>query len=105
MIAFSARCEVHWSIKLRAFGALPEYLLQMMKIKRRLRYLIFLLCLYSAPFPALSQNKPSVYYPASGDSWQRRRPEDVGVDSALLEQAVDYAKSQGSTIPADFSTQ
>jgi CubicO group peptidase (beta-lactamase class C family) len=56
--------------------------------------------------PVYSQNKqPAVYYPASGDRWQRRRPEDLGMNSALLEQAVSYAKTQASTIPADFSTQ
>lgn len=61
--------------------------------------------LFSSP-PVNSQSKPkAVYYPASGDGWQRRRPEEAGMDSALLEQAVAYAKSQASTIPPDFSTQ
>lgn len=60
----------------------------------------------SAPAPVDSQAKqPSVYYPAPGDAWQRRKPEDAGMDSALLDQAVAYARTQGSTIPADFSTQ
>jgi len=46
-----------------------------------------------------------VYYPASGDAWQRKQPAEAGMDSALLEQAVAYAKTQESTIPRDFSTQ
>src|SRR5260370_540450 len=75
-----------------------------MKIKRRLRLATFLLAFCLAPFPLKSQTK-SVYYPAPGDRWERRRPEDLGMDSALLDQAVAYAKTQGSTIPADFSTQ
>jgi CubicO group peptidase (beta-lactamase class C family) len=75
-----------------------------MKIKRKLRLATFLLAFCLAPFPLQSQTK-SAYYPASGDRWQRRRPEDLGMDSALLDQAVAYAKGGGSTIPADFSTQ
>ena len=47
----------------------------------------------------------AVYYPAVGDAWQHKQPEAVGMDSALLDQAVAYAKTQASTIPADFSTQ
>jgi CubicO group peptidase (beta-lactamase class C family) len=55
--------------------------------------------------PVNSQTEPTgVYYPASR-SWQRRKPEEVGMDSALLDRAVAYAKTQASTIPADFSTQ
>src|SRR6266700_4325265 len=60
--------------------------------------------LYSRPPFASQAKQPSVYYPAPGDAWQRRKPEDAGLDSALLDQAVAYAKTQGSTIPADFST-
>lgn len=52
------------------------------------------------------QTKPaSVYYPASGDAWQHKTPEAAGMDSALLDQAVAYAKTQASTIPPDFSKQ
>jgi CubicO group peptidase (beta-lactamase class C family) len=77
-----------------------------MNIRRKLRFRILLLALCAAPFPVYSQSKQlSVYYPAPGDGWQRRRPEEVGMDGALLEQAIAYAKTQASTIPADFSTQ
>jgi CubicO group peptidase (beta-lactamase class C family) len=47
----------------------------------------------------------SVYYPGPGDSWQHKRPEAAGMDSALLDQAVAYAKTEASTIPPDFSKQ
>src|SRR5207249_10374539 len=71
--------------------------------------LLLIICICGATPPtffALSQGKNrSVYYPAPGNSWERQRPEDVGMDSALLEQAVAYAKTQASTTPADFSTQ
>jgi CubicO group peptidase (beta-lactamase class C family) len=59
-----------------------------------------------APLPVNSQSKRTgVYYPAPGDAWQRRKPEDAGMNSALLDQAIAYAKTQASSIPADFSTQ
>jgi CubicO group peptidase (beta-lactamase class C family) len=47
----------------------------------------------------------SRYYPAPDDAWQRKQPAQVGMDAALLEQAVAFAKTQESTIPRDFSTQ
>jgi CubicO group peptidase (beta-lactamase class C family) len=76
----------------------------------RLWTLIFAICAMAAalcaPLPAASQAKQAAaYYPPPGEAWQRRRPEEAGMNSALLEQAVAYAKTQGSTIPADFSTQ
>lgn len=47
----------------------------------------------------------AAYYPAPGDAWQHKAPEAVGMDGALLDQAVAYAKTQASTIPPDFSKQ
>ncbi len=45
------------------------------------------------------------YFPPRGDAWQRKRPEEVGMDAALLGQAIAYAKTQESKVPRDFSTQ
>src|SRR5713101_5268117 len=80
-----------------------------MNITRHLRFSFLVLTVFVGaalhdPLPVYSQ-KPAVYYPAPGDRWQRRRPEDAGMDSALLEQTVAYAKTQASTTPPDFSTQ
>ena len=47
----------------------------------------------------------AVYFPAAGEAWQHKQPETVGMDNALLDQAVAYAKTQASTVPPDFSTQ
>lgn len=52
-----------------------------------------------------SGRQVSIYYPARGEAWERRRPEAVGMDARLLEEAVRYAKSQESRVPRDFSTQ
>jgi len=47
----------------------------------------------------------SVYFPAAGDNWQRKTPDEAGFDAALLDQAVAFAKTQESKMPRDFSTQ
>lgn len=81
-----------------------------MKINRRLKTLILLLFAFCAGVSAFtsepqSKQRSTVYYPPAGETWQQKRPEDVGMDSALLDQAVAYAKTQPSRIPPDFSTQ
>lgn len=52
-----------------------------------------------------SASPSRVYYPPPGDAWKRRQPADVGMDPALLEKAVAFAKTQETTVPRDFSTQ
>jgi CubicO group peptidase (beta-lactamase class C family) len=87
-----------------------------MNIRRQLRFQILLLSLIFVsatlrPLPPVQsqtkspQKPPALYYPGPSDSWQHRKPEAAGMDSTLLEQAVSYAKTQPSTMPADFSTQ
>jgi CubicO group peptidase (beta-lactamase class C family) len=81
------------------------------KMNRGLRILaILLFALCAGVSGAFTHQKPSpkraaVYYPPPGDAWLHATPESVGMDSALLAQAVAYAKTQASTIPRDFSTQ
>jgi hypothetical protein len=43
------------------------------------------------------------YYPGKGDNWEKRQPEDMGMDSALLDKAVEFAKVNGWTGPKDLS--
>jgi CubicO group peptidase (beta-lactamase class C family) len=82
-----------------------------MNILNRRHLVITLLALFAvgatllSSQPSRSQSKPAVYYPAAGDGWEHRKPEDLGMDSALLEQAVAYAKTQPTSVPADFSAQ
>ncbi len=38
------------------------------------------------------------YFPPRGDAWRRKRPEEVGMDAALLGQAIAYAKTQESKV-------
>src|SRR5437764_15447447 len=76
---------------------------------RNLTLLVLASCVCLTLFPALSvhsqKQKDAPYYPVAGETWLRRKPEEVGMDSALLDQALAYAKTQASTIPSDFSTQ
>ena len=46
----------------------------------------------------------STYYPPPGD-WERKTPEEVGMDSALLAAAIEFAESQETSKPMDFSDQ
>ena len=46
----------------------------------------------------------STYYPPRGD-WERRTPEEVGMDAGLLAAAIEFAQSQETTKPMDFSDQ
>jgi CubicO group peptidase (beta-lactamase class C family) len=55
--------------------------------------------------PARSNKQEAVYFPAPDDGWQRRHPDEAGMDATLLEAAVAYARTQASMIPPDFSTQ
>jgi CubicO group peptidase (beta-lactamase class C family) len=47
-------------------------------------------------FFALSLQAAPAYFPPSG-KWQKKTPAEVGMDPAKLQQAVDYAKANGST--------
>jgi CubicO group peptidase (beta-lactamase class C family) len=46
----------------------------------------------------------STYYPPPGD-WERRTPEEVGMDAARLTDAIAYAESRETSKPMDFSDQ
>src|SRR5436189_4453458 len=50
-------------------------------------------------------SRQGTYYPAPGDRWERRSPESMGMDSAALAEAVEFAKLQETDFPADFSAQ
>ena len=75
-------------------------------MKRLLMSVILAAVLISAlTFAKQVPRASAVYYPAAGEAWEKKRPEDVGMDSALIEAAVSFAKTQESKMPRDFSTQ
>ncbi|HEX8273802.1 MAG TPA: serine hydrolase [Longimicrobiaceae bacterium] len=45
----------------------------------------------------------AAYYPGPGDRWERRRPEQAGMDSARLHQAVEFAVASESRAPRDLA--
>jgi CubicO group peptidase (beta-lactamase class C family) len=50
---------------------------------------------------AASQAK-TVYYPGSGDDWERRTPEQVGMDAARLKDAIAFAVQSESKAPRNL---
>ncbi|MBX0333289.1 beta-lactamase family protein [Pontibacter sp. HSC-14F20] len=47
-----------------------------------------------------------LYYPGKGDNWEKKQPEQQGMDAALLQEAVEWARQQETTqMSKDFSTQ
>src|SRR5262245_58108287 len=77
--------------------------------KRQAAFAVLLFCLCGATLTPHTYSecnpKASAYYPAPGDAWQRRKPEDAGMDSAALNAAVSFAQTQAGNMPKDFSTQ
>jgi CubicO group peptidase (beta-lactamase class C family) len=53
-----------------------------------------------------SSHSTQSYFPGKGDDWAQKKPEEAGMDAALLQQAVAWAQTQETTQMApDFSTQ
>jgi CubicO group peptidase (beta-lactamase class C family) len=44
----------------------------------------------------------AVYFPGPGNDWERRTPEQVGMDAALLQEAIEFAITNESTAPRDL---
>jgi len=69
---------------------------------RRIRSpFLFLLVFSLLTLQALSQ---TTYFP-SKDNWERRKPSEVGMEEALLQQAIEFAKTQETNRPKDLSDQ
>jgi CubicO group peptidase (beta-lactamase class C family) len=62
-----------------------------------LRALLLAAALLSSPAAAQTP-----YYPPAGDGWERRSPEQVGLDAAAVRRAVELAESSESTSPRDL---
>ena len=65
----------------------------------RLRILVLLLFIVCASVTGgftnqSTSNRRAIYYPPPGDAWKQVRPETVGMNSALLDRAVEYAKTR-----------
>jgi CubicO group peptidase (beta-lactamase class C family) len=47
-----------------------------------------------------AQQRP--YYPGAGDAWERRRPEQVGMDAVKLQAAIAFAQANEAKAPRDL---
>ena len=76
---------------------------------RVLTFTVLAVCISAATSTPRTSSKrnlsASIYYPAAGNAWQRRKPEAAGMDSAALNAAVAFAQTQAGNMPKDFSTQ
>ena len=61
------------------------------------RSLVFALLAVSAAF------SQAVYYPGPGDDWERRTPEQVGMDAAQLDRAIELAKLSETSDSRDLA--
>ncbi len=67
---------------------------------------VLVLALATSPAHATSQQRgravPAPYFPAAGDSWERRSAHDAGLDSSSVAAAVAFAIEKESTSPRDL---
>ena len=70
------------------------------------RALLSLLVLAAAPAHALlAQRAPAAsrpYYPGPADAWERRSPQQVGMDAARLQEAINFAVASESKSPRNL---
>jgi CubicO group peptidase (beta-lactamase class C family) len=80
-------------------------LIENKKLSSRSRFLTAL-CLSLISLPVTSglvqAQSEAVYYPGRTGEWESRRPEDVGIDAELLQQAVDFAMANEYSGPRDL---
>jgi CubicO group peptidase (beta-lactamase class C family) len=70
---------------------------------KSLSSLLFLFLIFSLSFaPIEGKSKQSLYFPLKGDAWEKRKPEDVGMDSKLLQEAVEFAMKNPNKGPKDL---
>jgi len=65
-----------------------------------LLFLISFTCL----LPAAKKSKTKLYYPGKTGIWETRKPEQVGMNSSLLEAAVKFAKENENTQTKDLAS-
>lgn len=51
---------------------------------------------------AAREATPEVYYPGPGDQWERRTPEQVGMDADRLREAIAFARAQETKAPRNL---
>ena len=72
------------------------------RVRSRALPALAFLVLFSAIAPAA---EAQTYFPAAGDGWERRTPQQVGLVAAQVQAAVDFAIESGSNAPRDLLEQ
>lgn len=63
-------------------------------------FLLFLLLCFNFSAAQKKKTSPTSYYP--GATWEKKAPADVGMNEALLEEAIAFAIAQESKAPRDL---
>src|SRR5688572_10227800 len=74
------------------------------RLRQFFKFSSLCLCVSVAFFVAAVPAAQSPYYPPPG-KWERRTPEQVGMDAAKLTAAIEFAKTRENNMPRDFSMQ
>jgi CubicO group peptidase (beta-lactamase class C family) len=83
-------------------------LLLIMVLRRLVMSPIFAVLLLMAVAPASTTATQAVavaqqvYYPGAADDWERRTPEQVGMDASLVDEAIQFAKDNETQAPRDL---
>lgn len=86
-----------------------------LRLVRRLFVLVAALPLATVPWAASAAAQDAAsdraqsptaidyYYPGPSGEWEHRAPEDVGIDPALLAEAIEFAKANETDAPRDLA--
>lgn len=74
------------------------------KMKKTTLAVFSLLILLAYPLEGPAQQKAPAggYFPGPGEQWERRRPEEAGLDAGRLQAAIDYAIQHESKAPRNL---
>jgi CubicO group peptidase (beta-lactamase class C family) len=56
----------------------------------------------AAALSVSAQQSSEIYYPGSGDNWERRTPQQVGMDATRINEAIAYAQAHESKSPRNL---
>ncbi len=65
---------------------------------------LFLILFLLLPLQSLSRGdaQSRAYYPGKADDWEKRKPEDLGMDPEKLAEAMEFARTHGWNAPRDL---
>jgi len=65
---------------------------------------LFLILFLLLPLQSLSRGdaQSQAYYPGKAEDWEKRKPEDLGMDPKKLAEAVEFARTHGWDAPKDL---